>query len=190
MIHRETVSYRKITSPFGPILLVWHRTAGTARVLRVILPGERPGPEAVLAGTFPDARQARSKLPPAMDRLAGRIGRFLRGEPASFSLKPLDFGTCAPFQRRVLEAESRVPRGRVTAYGRLAALLGVPGAARAVGNALSRNPFPLIVPCHRCIREDGRLGGFRGGLEMKRALLEMEGVGFDRRGRVEPGFIR
>jgi methylated-DNA-[protein]-cysteine S-methyltransferase len=78
----------------------------------------------------------------------------------------------------------------VTTYGRLAARLGAPGAARAVGNALARNPFPLIIPCHRCVLEGGQLGGFRGGLEMKRALLEMEGVVFDDQERVLTRFLR
>ncbi|MEA3339092.1 MAG: MGMT family protein, partial [Chloroflexota bacterium] len=71
------------------------------------------------------------------------------------------------------------PRGWVSTYGRIAKSLGNPRAARAVGNALARNPFPIIIPCHRTIRADGRLGGFRGGVEMKRALLEMEGVEVD-----------
>jgi alkylated DNA nucleotide flippase Atl1 len=60
---------------------------------------------------------------------------------------------------------------------------------RAVGTALARNPFPLVVPCHRAVRSDRTLGGFQGGLEMKRALLEMEGVEFDSKNRVQPDFI-
>jgi len=188
--HRESVGYRSVPSPFGSVLLVWHHTAGGIRILRIVLPGEKKKPGEILAGEFPGARRAGSKTPPAMSRLADRIDRFLRGRPVRFSLEPLDFGICTPFQRRVLPAEFQVPRGRVTTYGRLAARIHAPGAARAVGNALSRNPFPLIIPCHRCIREDGRLGGFRGGLAMKRALLEMEGVGFDGRGRIEREFIQ
>jgi len=184
VVHRESSGYREISSPFGPILLVWHRPAGSVRVLRIVLPGEGMCPEETLAAEFPDVRRAPSKVPPAMDRLADRIDRFLRGRPVRFSLEPLDFGVCTPFQRRVLPAEFQVPRGRVTTYGRLADRMGAPGAARAVGNALSRNPFPLIVPCHRCVREDGCLGGFRGGLDMKRALLEMEGVVLEPGGRV------
>jgi methylated-DNA-[protein]-cysteine S-methyltransferase len=67
--------------------------------------------------------------------------------------------------------------------------LGKPSAARAVGRALATNPFPIIIPCHRAVRSDGSLGGYQGGLAMKRALLEMEGVEFDARGRVAtPGF--
>jgi methylated-DNA-[protein]-cysteine S-methyltransferase len=81
-------------------------------------------------------------------------------------------------------AEREIPRGWVSTYGRIATHLGVPGGARAVGGALARNPFPIIIPCHRAIRSDGSLGGFQGGPDMKRALLEFEGVGFSSTGRV------
>jgi methylated-DNA-[protein]-cysteine S-methyltransferase len=89
----------------------------------------------------------------------------------------------------VLQREFRIPRGRVMSYGGLAGRIGHPRAARAVGTALARNPFPLIIPCHRTIQADGTLGGFGGGLKMKRALLEMEGVAFDRAGRVQSSFF-
>jgi methylated-DNA-[protein]-cysteine S-methyltransferase len=79
----------------------------------------------------------------------------------------------------VLRAEHAIPRGSVSTYQLIAAHLGSANGARAVGNALAKNPFPLIVPCHRAVRSTGHLGGFQGGLEMKRALLEMEGVGLD-----------
>jgi methylated-DNA-[protein]-cysteine S-methyltransferase len=72
----------------------------------------------------------------------------------------------------------------VSTYRRIAGHLGVPGGARAVGNALATNPFPIVIPCHRAIRSDGTLGGYQGGLVMKRALLEQEGVDIDERGRV------
>ncbi len=182
-VRPEIIGYRSIPSRFGPILLIWRPAAGGARVTAVILPGEAGGPDEVLRERFPGARPAAR---PVMDRLAGEIGRFLQGDPVVFSLELLDLKVCTPFQRRVLPAEFQVPRGRVTTYGRLAERLGVPGAARAVGNALARNPFPLIIPCHRCIRESGHLGGFRGGLAMKRALLEMEGIVFGAGGRVPP----
>ena len=91
--------------------------------------------------------------------------------------------------RRVLSEDGEIPRGRVMTYGGLAASLGVPGGARAVGNAMAGNPFPLVIPCHRVVRSDGSLGGFGGGLSMKRALLAMEGVRFDPKGRVFSEYI-
>jgi methylated-DNA-[protein]-cysteine S-methyltransferase len=86
-------------------------------------------------------------------------------------------------------AERTIPRGYVSSYSALAACIGRPRAARAVGTALAGNPFPIIIPCHRTVRTDGSLGGFGGGLPMKRALLEMEGVTFDQRGRARTEFF-
>jgi len=80
--------------------------------------------------------------------------------------------------------EYKIPRGWVSTYGRIAGKLGNAGAARAVGTALSRNPFPLIVPCHRAVRSDGSLGGYAGGIAMKKRLLELEGIESDGYGRV------
>lgn len=91
---------------------------------------------------------------------------------------------CPDFQRRVLLAEHAIPRGRVSTYARIAAHLGVERGARAVGSALAANPFPILIPCHRAIRSDRTLGGYQGGLEMKRTLLEMEGLSFESSGRV------
>ncbi|MFO7675593.1 MAG: methylated-DNA--[protein]-cysteine S-methyltransferase [bacterium] len=161
-------------SPLGPLGILWRPGP---RVLRIELPGRR-GPAAP-PGTCP-----------AVTRLAGDICRFLAGEPVRFGLALLALETCPPFQRAVLEAEHRIPRGRVSSYRRLAEQVGRPGAARAVGSALARNPFPVIIPCHRAVRSDGALGGFQGGLAMKRTLLEIEGVGFDPSGRVRPEHFR
>jgi len=91
---------------------------------------------------------------------------------------------CTDFQRRVILTEYSIPRGRVSTYGRIARALGVMGGARAVGSALARNPFPLVIPCHRAVRSDGAMSGYQGGAPMKRALLEMEGVEVSPAGRV------
>jgi methylated-DNA-[protein]-cysteine S-methyltransferase len=95
---------------------------------------------------------------------------------------------CYPFQIEVLKAEWSIPYGKVASYASVAKKIGS-SAYRAVGNALARNPFPIIIPCHRAIRSDRTLGGFQGGLEMKRKILEMEGVDFDSVGRVKEEFI-
>jgi methylated-DNA-[protein]-cysteine S-methyltransferase len=118
-----------------------------------------------------------------------RFERFFVGEPVRF---PLDWVTLthrSSFQQKILIEEHAIPRGNVRTYGGIAKRIGAPRAARAVGRALATNPVPIIVPCHRAIRGTGELGGFRGGLRMKRALLEMEGVEFDPKGRVRPEFI-
>jgi len=115
--------------------------------------------------------------------------RYLGGQAVELPLDLIYLEACSGFQRRVLLAEYAVPRGRVSSYGRLAAGLGAPSAARAVGSALARNPFPIIIPCHRTVRSDGDLGGFRGGLDMKRALLELEGVELTPAGTVPARFF-
>jgi methylated-DNA-[protein]-cysteine S-methyltransferase len=101
----------------------------------------------------------------------------------------LEMAPLAPFRRLILMETGRIPRGKVRTYGSLAAAAGRPGAARAVGSAMASNPFPLAIPCHRVVRSDGSLGGFGGGLALKRALLEREGILFDGRGRVRPEFL-
>lgn len=83
------------------------------------------------------------------------------------------------FDQRVWDACRRVPAGKVTTYGAIAEMLGSPGAARAVGGVLNRNPHAPVVPCHRVVGSDRRLTGYAGGLPKKRAMLEAEGVRFD-----------
>ena len=89
---------------------------------------------------------------------------------------PLDFRFATDFHRQVLEALARVPFGRTTTYKELAEQVGNPKAVRAVGSACARNPLPLLVPCHRVLRADGSLGGYRGGEHAKRFLLALEGT--------------
>ncbi len=102
----------------------------------------------------------------------------------AFEPELLDLQGCSTFQQQVLRAEQAIPRGWVSTYGRLAIHLGLTGGARAVGGALARNPFPIVIPCHRTICSDGIIGGYQGGVAMKRALLQMEGVTFSASGRV------
>jgi methylated-DNA-[protein]-cysteine S-methyltransferase len=112
-------------------------------------------------------------------RLSYQLVNFLKGENIKFQLEILNWDRCTSFQRRVLETEYNIPRGYVSTYGRIASHIGLMGGARAVGNALAGNPFPIVIPCHRAVRTDGTLGGYQGGIYMKRKLLEMEGVEFD-----------
>ncbi|MFO7734081.1 MAG: methylated-DNA--[protein]-cysteine S-methyltransferase [Candidatus Aminicenantes bacterium] len=168
-------------TPFGAVGVVWSGSFDSPLVVRVLIP--KPGlPVAVQVRKLSPRAEAGSNA--EIDDLARRIKAFLEGENIRFSLDTADLSSCPPFQRAVLRAEHGVPRGRVTTYGALAAHLGRPGASRAVGNALANNPFPIIVPCHRAVRSDGALGGFQGGLAMKRALLENEGVELDAANRV------
>jgi methylated-DNA-[protein]-cysteine S-methyltransferase len=167
----------EVPSAYGVIVLVW-REGGESPVQRIFLSS---GESETRAGAFPRAEPGSNS---AIDSLRRDMERFLSGEPVVLDVRLCDLGRCNSFQRRVLLAEHAIPRGLVSTYGRIARHIGAPGAARAVGTALARNPFPIVVPCHRAVRANGALGGFRGGLDMKRRLLEGEGVPFEENGRV------
>ena len=107
--------------------------------------------------------------------LPERLRRYTRGEPVAFP-DALDIAAATPFQRAVWQATREIPYGQTRSYGWLAAKAGKPRAARAAGQATAANPWPIIVPCHRVISSDGRLGGYGGGLDMKERLLRLEGA--------------
>ena len=166
---------------FGPAVILWETRSHKPMVRQILI--SRPGQpaEMSLKEQFPDSVPSSCGL---IDDLAGRIAAFLDGADVRFALEHVRLDLCPPFQQRVLLAEYGIPRGSVSTYRRIAAHLGVGGGARAVGNALATNPFPIVIPCHRAIRSDGTLGGYQGGLAMKRALLEQEGVTIDERDKV------
>ncbi|WP_084143388.1 methylated-DNA--[protein]-cysteine S-methyltransferase [Methylocapsa acidiphila] len=169
---------------FGPCCVVW----GPRGLLGLQLPeGCERETRARILQRFPDAREA---LPP-VDAQQARDGviALLRGEAADFSGVALDLDGAPAFHRRVYEAARAIPRGATASYGEIAARLGAPGAARAVGQALARNPFLLIVPCHRVLGAGGKLGGFsaHGGVATKQRLLAVEGVDLIRAAKVSRG---
>jgi methylated-DNA-[protein]-cysteine S-methyltransferase len=174
-------SYALVPSAFGVVSIVWQQSGQGPRVHRVLLPNERRRTEQMTRAAFPNATPASA---PAILELGERVQAFLNGKPVDFELAIAALDKCPAFQRRVLAAEHRIPRGWVSTYQRIARRLGLPRGARAVGRALARNPFPILIPCHRAIRSDGHLGGFQGGIEMKRALLELEGIRFSAAGKV------
>lgn len=108
-------------------------------------------------------------------RLANEIKKVLEGGPIPKRLICLDGSRLSDFARKVLMRCAGIRPKELMSYGELAKAVGKPRAARAVGQVMAHNPFPLLVPCHRVVAEDGRLGGFTGGLKMKRQLLECEG---------------
>lgn len=103
-----------------------------------------------------------------------QIGEYLRGQRKIFNLNLKPIGT--PFQRKVWDALLNIPFGKTCSYGQLASKLGNEKACRAVGNALNKNPIPLLIPCHRVLGGGGTLGGYSCGSDLKRKLLELEGV--------------
>lgn len=169
-------------TPFGSVGVIWTGIEGRPKIIRILL--SRPGLSAVDRAfeLYPDSKASSCE---EIDEISAGIRGMLEGEDIRFSLDVADLGSCSQFQQRVLRAERRIPRGSTSSYGIIADYIGERNAARAVGNALANNPFPLIVPCHRAIRSNGDLGGFQGGIEMKRYLLEKEGILFDDSGRVD-----
>jgi methylated-DNA-[protein]-cysteine S-methyltransferase len=123
---------------------------------------------------FPAA--AETAPPPKVQIAIDGIVALLRGEPNDLSAIVLDMEGVASFHRRVYETARSIPPGKTLAYGEVAARLGAPGAARAVGQALGHNPFPIVVPCHRVLAAGGRIGGFsaHGGTATKRRMLALE----------------
>ena len=173
------LKHTSIDSPFGELAVLWRKEAAL-RIVRIVIPApSQTVPESIL-----DYADAVAGHHSRVDALCAQIARSLAGEQVPLPIDLLDPSVCTPFQWRVLMVEKTIPRGQVRTYRQLAVAVGSPRAARAVGNALARNPFPIVIPCHRAIRSDRSLGGYYGGLEMKRALLEMEGIAFDAQGRV------
>jgi O-6-methylguanine DNA methyltransferase len=145
---------------------------------------------------FPGARE--SMPPPGVAGARDALAGFLRGTPSDLASILLDMDTLPPFHRRVYEAARAIPWGATTTYGALATALGAAGSARAVGQALARNPYAIIVPCHRVVAAGGKLGGFsaNGGVSLKLRLLAIEGLGGSQesqekggRGKSPPGLF-
>ena len=173
--------YHSLDSELGQFTIVWQEADGIPKIQRICLSNLDRTSEEKAREIF---QELSSGIHPAIIETGRKIQAFLAGEAVSFGHEFLNLEQCSTFQRMVLLTESGVPRGWVTTYGRIASHLGIHNGARAVGNALAQNPFPIIIPCHRAIRSDNRLGGFQGGVEMKWALLKLEGVEVDTKGRV------
>src|SRR5271163_487299 len=116
--------------------------------------------------------------PPEVRHTIDRIVALLRGEVSDLSGVALDMDHVPAFHRRVYDVARTIPPGKTLSYGAIAARLGASGAARAVGQALGRNPFPIVVPCHRVVAAGGKIGGFsaQGGVLTKRRMLAIEGA--------------
>jgi len=153
--------YTEIQSPIGGIVL-----AGDDQGLRHIR---------FLGGTPPERlepewRQDRAGLATVVEQLEA----YFAGELRDFDLVLAPRGTA--FQECVWRALAEIPYGHTISYGKLAERIGRAGSSRAVGSANGRNPLPIVLPCHRVIGSDGSLTGYGGGLPIKKALLELEGV--------------
>jgi methylated-DNA-[protein]-cysteine S-methyltransferase len=158
-------------SPVGRCAIAW--SASGVRAL--FLPEARESAtRSRLLARLPGAREA---VPPETVGYAiAQIGALLAGKPSDLARIELDMRDLPPFHRRVYEAARAIPPGATCSYGELALRLGAPGSARAVGQALGKNPYAIIVPCHRVLAANGRVGGFsaNGGITTKLRLLTCE----------------
>jgi methylated-DNA-[protein]-cysteine S-methyltransferase len=162
------VAYATTDSPFGELLL-----AATPRgLVRVGLPEQEPDDllEDLAARLSPRVLES----PAQLEQARRELDRYFEGRLTEFDL-PLDWRLSHDFRRRVLRAINRIPYGQTRSYMQVAASAGNERAVRAAGSACGSNPIPIVVPCHRVLRTGGGLGGYGGGVPMKRALLELEG---------------
>jgi len=165
----STLNFTLFDTALGPCAVIW----GERGVRGVLLP--EPDAERTRARVlkrFAEASEAAP--PPAVQSAIDGMTALLRGEPADLTSIRLDTEGMDPFHRRAGEAARAIPPGQTRTYGQLAAQLGEPGAAQAVG----KNPFPIIVPCHRVVAAGGKTGGFSapGGSRTKLKMLEIEGA--------------
>ncbi|MBE1158919.1 methylated-DNA--[protein]-cysteine S-methyltransferase [Dyella acidiphila] len=167
-----SIRYTTTNTPLGQLLV-----AATAKGICAVTIGANDAElEQRLADEFPQAARERVDngreewLDAVIARIASELGWSERAAP---DMPPLDVAATA-FQWRVWDALTRIPLGTTKSYGELAAELGKPGAARAIGQACGSNRLALLVPCHRIVREDGSAGGWRWGVERKRTLLAQE----------------
>lgn len=179
------LAYTVLPAPWGAV----HLAAGRAGLVavQVLSPTDAflayvtrltgTTPEPIGPSTSPQVRAG-------LQRASEAIAASLDGRSSDLAALPIDLRLNSAWDRRVLEGVRSVPPGSVTSYGRLARIAGSPGAARAAGGAVGRNPIGLVIPCHRVIAGDGSIGGYGGDwwggreqlLAIKRELLELEGV--------------
>jgi methylated-DNA-[protein]-cysteine S-methyltransferase len=167
-------SFALFDTPVGECGVVW---SDDGTIVGTQLPeGRADDTRARMEARFDGATPA---TPPEAVRAAvERMVASLSGEADDLIDIDLDLSSLPPFQQRVFEVVRHIPAGETMSYGDVAAAAGSPGAARAVGQALGRNPFPIVIPCHRVVAAGGRLGGFTatGGVSVKAKLLAAEGV--------------
>jgi methylated-DNA-[protein]-cysteine S-methyltransferase len=169
----ESHGFTLFATAIGPCALVWNGHG----IAAVRLPEQSEGRMlSRLHRQFPLLEAATP--PPAMQQAVGAMVALLEGEARDLRFCTLDLRRTAPFHRRVYAAAQDILPGKTQTYGEIATLLGEPGSARAVGQALGHNPFPIIVPCHRVLASGAQSGGFSapGGVSTKLRMLLIEGA--------------
>ncbi len=161
------VAYRTVDTPVGTLLLA----ATEVGLVRVAYPTE--GHDRVLERLATEVSPRILRAPGRLDAAARELGEYFVGRRRAFDL-PLDLRLSRGFRRAVLAELPGIGYGQTASYAAVARLAGNPKAVRAVGSACATNPLPLFVPCHRVVRSDGTMGGYVGGADAKRTLLDLE----------------
>jgi len=120
---------------------------------------------------YPEILIGRNKI---IEKTIEDIKSSLCGRSVKFNIKILELSKLSGFQKKVLIFITKIPPGQTMTYGEVARKLGFPNAARAIGQALAKNPFPIIIPCHRVVKSNKNIGGFKGGVALKKKLLIIE----------------
>ena len=160
-------------TPIGTCSLVWQG----ATIVGLRLPEASPAAvRARIERRWPNAEE--KTPPPDMQKVIDRVLALLSGHPIDLSDVPLDFGAAPQFHKRAYEVARKIPAGETMTYGEIARRLGAPHESREVGQAMGKNPIAIIMPCHRVLGADGKMGGFsaNGGVATKRRILEIEGA--------------
>jgi methylated-DNA-[protein]-cysteine S-methyltransferase len=161
------VAYRTVDSPIGSLLLA----ATPIGLVRVAF--DREDHDAVLTELATAISPRLLRAAGRLDQAAGQLDEYFAGRRRVFTLA-VDLQLARGFRRAVLTHLQAIPYGATESYARVAKASGNPTAVRAAASACSHNPVPLVIPCHRVVRTDGTIGGYRGGVEAKRSLLAME----------------
>ncbi len=165
---KGALKYTCWNSPLGPILLL----ANGQGLCRITI---NQAPDECLEKLQNQYRQEIIADKKALAKPLKALQGYFQGKRRNFKLD-MDLGTATSFQKSVWQTLMKIPYGQVRSYQWVAHQIGTPQAARAVGMANRCNPLPIVIPCHRVIKADGELGGYSGGIAIKQALLELEGV--------------
>ena len=160
-------------TPIGTCSLVWQAD----KIVGLRLPEASPAAtRARIARRWPEAEE--QAPPPDKQKVIDRVLALLAGEAVDLGDVPLDFGAAPEFHQRAYAIARTIPPGQTMTYGEIAKRLGAPQESREVGQAMGRNPIAILMPCHRVLGADGKMGGFsaNGGVATKRRILEIEGA--------------
>ena len=175
--------YSVIQSHLCNVCIIWIKSGRGLKVRRIFLLGKKENILRKLKSFFPDIKQA--KKAPFILR---KINSYLGGAPYRLKLVSCQKELYSRFGWKVCLGLRKIPPGKVITYKALARRLGMK-SQRAIGGALARNPLPIVMPCHRVVDSNKEIGGFQSGKSLKKRLLELEGVTFDKKGRIEKKFF-